>query len=54
MNERTAFERGTATRHLKSIDDQLHRHSRRDCPAEDPARKFILKNSQVTKASATA
>ena len=50
MNDRAAFERGAAARHLKSIDRKLHRHSLGYCPADDPSGEFVLKSRQVTKA----
>lgn len=50
VDDRSAFERGASARHPKCINDQLHRHPRRQSPADDPSGELVMENCQVTKA----
>ena len=51
MNNRPAFYPAALPRPVKGINDQLRRHPLGNLPADNPAREFILKASQITPLS---
>ena len=51
VNDRPAFYQTAPPRSVKGINDQLRRHPLGNLPADNPAREFILKASQITPLS---